>query len=53
MKIDVRKRHDLAFAWLYQEYVYLSILDSNKKRKILHYVDYFEYLQEKADQRDG
>ncbi len=58
---DVRKRHDLAFAWLYQEYVYangyLSILDPNKKKDFTKYDDtlcrLLEYLQEKPDQRDG
>ena len=58
---DVRKRHDLAFAWLYQEYVYangyLSILDPNKRKDFTKYDDtlcrLLEYLQEKPDQRDG
>jgi len=58
---DVRKRYDLAFAWLYQEYVYangfLSILDKNKKKDFTKYDDtlcrLLEYLQEKPDQRDG
>ncbi|CAF3567941.1 unnamed protein product, partial [Rotaria sp. Silwood2] len=58
---DVRKRHDLAFAWLYQEYVYaneyLSMLDPNKRKDFTKYDDtlcqLLEYLQEKPDQRDG
>ncbi|CAF5131465.1 unnamed protein product, partial [Rotaria sp. Silwood1] len=58
---DVRKRHDLAFAWLYQEFVYangyLSILDPNKRKDFTKYDDtlcrLLEYLQEKPDQRDG
>lgn len=58
---EVRKRHDLAFAWLYQEYVYangyLSILDPNKRKDFTKYDDtlcrLLEYLQEKPDQRDG
>lgn len=58
---DVRKRHDLAFSWLYQEYVYangyLNILDPNRRRDFTKYDDtlcrLLEYLQEKPDQRDG
>ena len=58
---DVRKRHDLAFAWLYQEYVYangfLSSLDPNKRKDFTKYDDtlcrLLEYLQEKPDQREG
>ncbi|CAF0931067.1 unnamed protein product, partial [Didymodactylos carnosus] len=58
---DVRKRHDLAFSWLYQEYAYasgyLSVLEPNKKKDFSKYDDtlcrLLEYLQEKPDQRDG
>ena len=58
---DVRKRHDLAFSWLYQEYVYangyLSIIEPNKRKDFTKYDDtlcrLLEYLQEKPDQRDG
>ncbi|CAF1109993.1 unnamed protein product [Adineta ricciae] len=58
---EVRKRYDLAFAWLYQEYVYangyLSILDPNKRKDFTKYDDtlcrLLDYLQEKPDQRDG
>lgn len=58
---DVRKRHDLAFAWLYQEYAYangyLNMLDPNRRKDFTKYDDtlcrLLEYLQEKPDQRDG
>jgi len=58
---DVRKRHDLASAWLYQEYVYangyLSMLDPNQRKDFTKYDDtlcrLLEHLQEKPDQRDG
>jgi hypothetical protein len=56
MFADERKRHGLAFARLYQEYVYaneyLSILDQNKKKDFT-LCRLREYLQEKANQRDG
>jgi hypothetical protein len=56
MFADERKRHGLALAWLYQEYVYangyLSILDQNKKKDFT-LCRLREYLQEKANQRDG
>lgn len=58
---DVRKRHDLAFAWLYQEYAYangyLNMLDQTRRKDFSKYDDtlcrLLEYLQEKPDQRDG
>jgi hypothetical protein len=51
---DIHQRYDLAFAWIYEEYVhangYLTAFEANKKKDFTKYdhflCQFLEYLQE-------